>query len=47
MHHVPQSRFRTALYAAVVAAVAGGGGLSWWLAHRSVVPEGFALANDG
>ncbi len=45
MHHVPQPRSRAVLYLAVVAALAGGGALSWWLAHRSVVPEGFALAN--
>jgi len=42
---VQRSRPRTALYFAVVAALAGGSALSWWLAHRSVVPVGFALAN--
>jgi len=28
-----------------VAALAVGGAFAWWSAHRSVVPEGFALAN--
>ncbi len=40
-----RSRPRTALYFAVVAALAGGVALAWWSAHRSVTPEGFALAN--
>lgn len=42
---MPRSRLRTAFYLALVVALAGGGALWWWLAHRSVVPEGFALAN--
>lgn len=45
MQDMPRSRLRTALYLAVVAALAAGGALWWWLAHRSVVPAGFALAN--
>lgn len=42
---MPRSSARTALYLAVAVALAGGAALAWWLAHRSVVPEGFALAN--
>jgi len=42
---VSRSLARNASYLAVVAAIAGGAALLWWLAHRPVVPEGFALAN--
>lgn len=45
MQVMPRSRLRTAFYLAVVAAVVGGGATWWWVAHRSVVPAGFALAN--
>lgn len=39
------SRLRAGLYLAVVAALVGFAAFSWWFAHRSGVPEGFALAN--
>ena len=42
---MPQSRVRGALYLVGVAAIVVVGALWWWFAHRSVVPEGFALAN--
>lgn len=40
-----QRSVRGALYVVGVAAIVVGGALWWWFAHRSVVPEGFALAN--